>query len=94
MATRTTLRRLNSVQNFPNPFSTQTTIKFNIPEISFVTLSIFDFTGKEIQSLIAKRLPGGTHQLNWIANYLPAGIYFLRLETNGISETRKLILMK
>ena len=82
------------LNNFPNPFKDQTTIEFNILQSGFIILSIVDFTGKEIQSLVSKQLPAGTHQFDWNAKILPAGIYFLRLETNGIFETRKLLLMR
>ena len=82
------------LSNYPNPFTNRTTIELNIPQSGFVRLSIVDFTGKEIQTLISKQLLSGTHQYEWNAARLPNGIYFLRLETNGISETRKLMILK
>ncbi len=86
--------RQTSLEIYPNPFKTKTTIEFNIPQSGFITLSVVDFTGKNIQSLVSKQLPVGTHQIEWNAGGLPSGIYFLKLETNGISETRKLLLIK
>ncbi len=80
--------------NYPNPFQNQTTIEFDIRTTGFVRLSIVDFTGKEIQKLISSILPAGNHQLDWKTEGLPAGIYFLRLQTNGLSEGRKLLLLE
>jgi hypothetical protein len=82
------------LKNYPNPFRNQTTIELNITQSGFVKLSIVDFTGKEIQCLISENLSDGTHLFEWNAERLPAGIYFLRLEMNGIAETRKLLLIK
>jgi len=82
------------LSNFPNPVKNSTTIEFSIPQISLVKLSIIDFTGKEIQTLVSEYLSDGTHKFVWSAEGLPAGIYFLRMETNGISETRKIVLLK
>ncbi len=78
---------------FPNPFKNKTTIEFNLMEPGFVKLSVIDYTGTEIQKLISKQIPAGIHQFEWNTEGLPSGIYFLRLETNGISETRKLIFL-
>ena len=79
---------------YPNPFKTKIAIEISIPQTGFVKLSITDFAGRGIQTVISKQLPTGAHQFEWNADGLPAGIYFLRLQTNGISETRKLILHK
>ena len=56
-------------------------------------LSIVDFTGKEIQTLISQNFSLGTHKFEWNAEELPTGIYFLRLETNGITKTKKIVLL-
>ncbi len=79
---------------YPNPFKTKTAIEFSIPQTGFVKLSITDFTGRGIQTVVSKQLPAGTHRFEWNAGGLPAGMYFLRLQTNGLSETRKLLLLK
>ncbi|MCD4683760.1 MAG: right-handed parallel beta-helix repeat-containing protein [Bacteroidales bacterium] len=83
-----------SMNIFPNPFKIQTSINFNLKQLGFVKLTVVDFTGQEILHLISENLPAGTHQLEWNAEGLPTGIYFLSLKTNGISETRKLILLR
>ncbi len=82
------------LNSFPNPFKDQTTIEFSIEQTDFAKLSIIDYSGKEIQTLVSEYLQTGKHQFEWNADGLPAGIYFLRLETNGISETKKLVLLR
>jgi len=79
---------------FPNPFQSKTTIEFNIPQSGFITLSVVDFTGKEIQTLVSEQLPAGTHQFNWNAKGLLPGIYFLRLETQNRTQVHKVLIMK
>jgi len=82
------------LSNYPNPFNNQTTIEFEVQQMNFVKLSIVDFTGKEIQTLISEQIQKGTHQLDWNAEGLPAGVYFLKLEMDRTVETNKLILMR
>ena len=81
-------------QNFPNPFNPYTIIKFEIPEISLINLSVYDATGKEIETLINKQLTPGIYQIRWNASQYAGGVYFYKLNTNNYSETRKLILLK
>jgi len=79
------------LSNFPNPFSNKTTINLNIQHPGLIKLYFNDYMGKVIETLISQQLPAGVHQFEWNADGLPTGIYFLRLETTGISETRKLV---
>lgn len=84
----------NILSAYPNPFKNHTTFEFTIHQPSFVKLNIVDFTGKEIQILVSERITAGNHKIEWNAKNLPSGIYFLRLETNGVTETRKLLIFK
>jgi len=81
-------------QNYPNPFNPETTIEFRLPEADFVTLKIYNILGEELETLIAKKLSGGTFQFKWNAAHLASGVYLYRLETSNYTQTRKLILMK
>ena len=82
-------------QNYPNPFNPSTTIDFNIPHDSFVSLKIFDTAGGEVTTLISKKLQAGNHHCLWNAAGLPNGIYFYRLQVeNQIVATKKLTLLK
>jgi hypothetical protein len=81
-------------QNFPNPFNPVTTIKFNIPNNSYIKLSVFDVTGREIEQLINTELTPGEYSYQFNASNYSSGIYFYRLESGGFSETRKMVIIK
>jgi hypothetical protein len=92
-------------QNYPNPFNPTTKIKFRIPlsppllkEKSeaggFVTLKVFNILGNEIATLVNEELPAGEYELEFDATGLPSGVYFYQLKTNGLTEAKKLILLK
>jgi hypothetical protein len=84
----------NLSQNYPNPFNPSTTIKFNLPSRSEVTLRVYDVLGKEIAVLINGELNGGIHKVEFNAAGLSSGLYIYQLITPGFSETRKMILLK
>jgi len=88
-------------QNFPNPFNPSTTIKFGLPNVSNVTLKIYDVIGREVASLVSGQLPAGYHTYLWNAAAMSSGVYFYKVtatSVNGKNETftqvKKLLLMK
>ncbi|HVO73624.1 MAG TPA: DUF362 domain-containing protein [Ignavibacteriaceae bacterium] len=80
--------------NYPNPFNPSTMIVFYLPRSEYVTLKIYDITGREIESLIEGIVPLGEHRLQWTAEGLASGIYLCRMETKDFSETIKMIYQK
>jgi hypothetical protein len=81
-------------QNYPNPFNPTATIKYSIPEISFVTLKVYDVLGKEILILINEEKSAGSYEVEFDAIDLPSGIYFYKLQTPSFTQTKKMILLK
>jgi len=81
-------------QNYPNPFNPLTTIKYSLTKYEFVTIKIYNLAGQEVETLINRHQAAGEHQVKWIAEGLPSGIYFYRLRAGEYAETRKLILQK
>lgn len=81
-------------QNYPNPFNPTTTIRFSIPEKSFVTLKVFNLLGQQIATLVEKEQPVGTYSIQWQAGELPSGVYLYSLQAKDFVETKKLILLK
>jgi len=61
-------------QNYPNPFNPVTTIKYQIPELSFVTLKVYDVLGNEIAILLNEEKLAGSYELEWNAATLPSGV--------------------
>ena len=82
------------IQNYPNPFNPSTKINYQIPEISFVTLKVYDVLGNEIATLVNEEKPIGSYEVEFNAKSLPSGIYFYRLQAGSFVETKKMVLMK
>ncbi len=81
-------------QNYPNPFNPSTTINYQIPELSFVTLKVYDVLGNKIETLVNEEKHIGTHTIEFNASSLPSGIYFYQLQTPNFTQTKKMILLK
>ncbi|MCX6165153.1 MAG: T9SS type A sorting domain-containing protein, partial [Ignavibacteriae bacterium] len=79
---------------YPNPFNPVTKIKFDLPKISDVIVKIYDVTGREIAKLINSKLQAGKYELTWNASQFSSGLYFIRIETNTFSDTKKMVLIK
>ncbi len=81
-------------QNYPNPFNPSTTIEFNVPRKSFVTLGVYNSLGQKVKTLLEKELNGGNHAVEFDASSLSSGVYFYRLEASDFTTVRKMILLK
>jgi len=83
-------------QNYPNPFNPTTTIKYQIPEISFVTIKVYDVLGNEIATLVNEEKPAGEYNVEFrIDNLeLSSGIYYYQLRVGNFVETKKMVLVK
>ena len=94
-------------RNYPNPFNPSTKIKFSIPGEQvplnreggfsrglFISLKIFDLTGREITTLVNENLYPGTYETEWDGSNYQSGIYFCKLTAGNYSESGKLILLK
>ena len=86
--------RYHLAQNYPNPFNPTTTILFDIPSKSFVTLKIFDLLGNEVATLVAEELTPGTYSKQWNAAGFASGVYFYQLTAGSFVKTKKLILLQ
>jgi hypothetical protein len=81
-------------QNYPNPFNPSTHIQFFIHQSSFVNLSIYDLLGRQVGVLVHEVLSPGSYTREWNAEGYPSGVYYYRIHTDNLIETRKMILMK
>ncbi|MFC2137079.1 T9SS type A sorting domain-containing protein, partial [Bacteroidota bacterium] len=82
---------------YPNPFSLETIIDFSLNEETEVVIGIFNLLGEEVFTLINNTLPAGNHQILWNRRdekgiAVPAGIYLYRMETDGYTQTKQLII--
>jgi len=81
-------------QNYSNPFNPTTMIKYEIPELSFVTIKVYDVLGNEITTVVNEEKPIGNYEVEFDATGLTSGIYFYQLQAGSFVETKKMVLMK
>ncbi|MFL2994660.1 MAG: T9SS type A sorting domain-containing protein [Candidatus Neomarinimicrobiota bacterium] len=86
-------------QNYPNPFNPTTKITYDIPEISNVTINIYDVIGRNIKSFIEVSQVPGTYSIHWDAtNHLgdevSAGMYIYTISAGDFMQSRKMVLLK
>ncbi|PIO47238.1 MAG: hypothetical protein CMR00_11400 [[Chlorobium] sp. 445] len=83
-------------QNYPNPFNPTTTIAYQLPKPSRVSLKVYDTLGREIATLVQTRQQAGEYRVQFSAEALalPSGVYLYRLQTEEFSQTKKMILLK
>jgi len=80
--------------NYPNPFNPSTTIEYQIPELSFVAIKVFDVIGNEITILVDEEKPAGSYEVEFNASALPSGVYLYQLKAEEFISTKKMILLK
>jgi hypothetical protein len=81
-------------QNYPNPFNPTTVISYELPENGLVSLRVYDVLGKEVAVLANEKQNVGKYEVNFDASALSSGVYFYRLEVNGFTSMKKLLLLK
>lgn len=86
--------KFNLSQNYPNPFNPTTNIEFSLPVSGNVKISVYDMLGKEVSVLANQFMQAGTYKSDFDANSLPSGTYFYRIETEGFTDTKKMMLIK
>ena len=85
---------LKLMQNYPNPFNPSTIINFDLPAAGYVALKVFSTSGEEVATLVNGTRPAGYYSVNFNASHFSSGIYFYRLEANGVSKVMKMAFVK
>jgi hypothetical protein len=81
-------------QNYPNPFNPSTKIKYQIPELSFVTIKVHDVLGNEIITLINEEKTAGEYEVEFDATGLPNGVFIYSIKTVNYTAAKKMVLLK
>jgi hypothetical protein len=84
----------NLLQNYPNPFNPVTKINFALPRQGFVTLKIYDITGREIQTLVNEFKPSGYFSIDFDGSTLSSGVYFYKIQSGDFVSVRRMVLIK
>jgi aminopeptidase N len=87
-------REFQLEQNYPNPFNPVTVIKYYIPHITRVKLTITDGLGRLVKTLVNKEQTSGQYSVTFDGKQLASGIYFYTLSTDKFIQTKKMILLK
>jgi len=81
-------------QNYPNPFNPSTTISYSLSKASNVKLRVFNLLGKELTTLVNGFQSAGNHSVRFLAANLASGVYFYRLEAEGFTAMKHMLLVK
>ncbi len=81
-------------QNYPNPFNPSTTIRFAVPKVSNVSLTVYNILGQKVATLLNKELSAGTYSVRFDASKVSSGVYFYTLKAGDYLLTKKMILLK
>ena len=86
-------------QNYPNPFNPETTIRYSVPRAGRVNLTVYDLLGREVQVLFDGAAMPGTYEAVWGGDnqsgvQMPTGMYFVRIQADGFTDQRKMLLLR
>ncbi len=81
-------------QNYPNPFNPTTRIPYSVQSKGRIILTVYDLTGKKVQTLVNEEKAAGNYEVTFNAENLAGGIYIVQMRSNTYSASRKLILVK
>ena len=86
-------------ENYPNPFNPTTTLRFDLPEVSNITLTIYNMLGQKVRTFNYQNTSAGYHSVTWNATNdygdpVGAGVYLYQLQTKDFVKTRKMVLLK
>lgn len=81
-------------QNYPNPFNPSTTIKYDVPMNSNVSIAVYNSIGVQVATLVHAYNPAGTYNVQWNATSLSSGMYYIRMSAGKFTKTIKAILLK
>ena len=86
-------------ENYPNPFNPTTQIRFDLATSGYVNLDIFNIRGEQVGQLLSEDLIAGSYNVQWLArdmdgNVLPSGIYIYTLRSSGLSQSKRMMMLK
>ena len=92
--TLTLPNEFNLSQNYPNPFNPSTTIEFSLPKSEYIELKVYNILGKEVSTLVSKKLNQGNHTYQFDGKNLASGVYYYQLVAGDYREVKKMILLR
>ncbi|MFA5012532.1 MAG: T9SS type A sorting domain-containing protein [Ignavibacteria bacterium] len=89
-----TVKKYELSQNYPNPFNPNTKINYALPKPGFVSLKIYDITGREIQTLVNEVKQEGYYTVDFNGSHLSSGVYFYRIRSGNFTSVKRMVLIK
>jgi hypothetical protein len=89
-----TVKEFRLIQNYPNPFNPSTKINFQLNKSGFVKLSVYDSKGNLVRNLMNEKKNAGEYSVDFSGSGLSSGAYFYKLDVNGLSEIKRMIMLK
>lgn len=82
------------MQNSPNPFNPTTSINFNLPASGFVTMKVYDISGRLVSTLVNEFKQQGSHRITFDGSNLSSGVYYYKIDAQEFTDIKKMILIK
>lgn len=91
--------RFHLHQNYPNPFNPETSIRYELPRSTDVSIKIYNMMGQEVRTLVDESQPAGMHEISWngqddFGRETASGVYLLRIKAAEFVESMKLLKLK
>jgi hypothetical protein len=98
-AEQKTIRKFELHNNYPNPFNSETIINYELPKDCYVEITIYNSLAQEIETLVNSQQNAGHHQIGWdgldtSGNQASSGLYFIRMKSEAIHMTKKIVLLR
>jgi len=87
-------RTVELAQNAPNPFARTTSIRYGVPRRASVSLVVYSVSGERVATLAQGVQEPGYHVADFVPARMPGGTYFYRLQVDGVTQSRKLVLLR
>ena len=89
----------NVIQNYPNPFNPLTTIEYNVPSRTQVTIEVFNVLGQKVRTLVNETKSAGSYRTEWdgiddAGKPVSTGVYLYRFSAGDVVQTKKMMLLK
>ncbi|HXK49398.1 MAG TPA: T9SS type A sorting domain-containing protein, partial [Clostridiales bacterium] len=81
-------------QNYPNPFNPVTKIEYDLAEDGYVSLTVYDVTGRKVAELENRKIQAGSHSIDFDGSRLTSGVYYYTLRVGKDAQTKKMIMIK
>ena len=81
-------------QNYPNPFNPETRISYDLPDMSFVSIIIYDQLGREVKRLVETEQQPGFYTVTLSSHNLASGVYYYQLRAGTHVDTKKMVIIR